>query len=191
MPPTGNLARNPGVCSDRELNLWPFCWFAGQHPAPRATPLRTSPYLLIRQGSPFFVDYDPNYTRKEYMSYQWKENKTERTTLVVFEWWDFGEFCFLYFYSSMFSKFFNDGRGIIRCLEKKGTNEVHPLSSRKLVKKPKWRWNFSIPAKFTWRQWPWSDQLLILEEQLTSKACASKRLLKGREGSIWPPLLMC
>ena len=67
------------------------------------------------------------------MNYQRKENKTEKVTLVVFEWWDFGEFCFLYFYSSVFSKFLYNVCGIIRCLEKKGTNEVHPLGSRKLL----------------------------------------------------------
>ena len=53
------------------------------------------------------------------MNYQRKENKTEKATLVVFEWWDFGEFCFLYFYSSVFSKFLYNVCGIIRCLGEK------------------------------------------------------------------------
>lgn len=40
------------------------------------------------------------------MNFHKQENKTQRATLHVFEWWDFGEFNFLYFYSSVFSKFF-------------------------------------------------------------------------------------
>lgn len=40
------------------------------------------------------------------MNYQRQENKTHMTTLVVFEWRGFGEFSFLYFYSSVFSKSF-------------------------------------------------------------------------------------
>lgn len=64
------------------------------------------PCLLIKASSQIYIQYDPNYVNKEYMNFHRQENKTQKVTLGVFEWWDFGEFNFLYFYSSVFSKFF-------------------------------------------------------------------------------------
>ena len=43
-PPTGDLARNPGMCPDWESNQWTL-WFTGQHSIHWATPARADRFF--------------------------------------------------------------------------------------------------------------------------------------------------